>query len=338
MSGAAAVLDVSPPISGSYGRRYCLVSPCRNEADHVRRTLDSVIAQSERPARWVIVDDGSNDETPDILQRYASQYAWIEVVRRPDRGQRAVGGGVIEAFNDGWHRLEPNPFDYVCKLDMDLILPPTYFAELMDRMEQQPRLGTCSGKAYYPGPDNAHASFSGTLVSEGIGDDMSVGAAKFYRVECFEDIGGFVQHVMWDGIDCHRCRMNGWMAVSWDDPSLRFIHLRPMGSSQNGILAGRLRHGFGQYFMGTSLLYMTASALFRLKQPPVILGGVASWWGYVRSWLRRMPRYDDPAFRSFLRHYQWLCLTKGKPRAVAEVQQRYSLSTNRMESLDSVRR
>jgi glycosyltransferase involved in cell wall biosynthesis len=290
----------------------------------MRRTLDSVVAQSLQPARWVIVDDGSSDESAAIAQDYAARHEWIELVVRSDRGQRAVGGGVIEAFNAGLQRVDLDEYDYLCKLDMDLVLPAGYFAELIDRMEQQPRLGTCSGKAYYPGKGNPQGTFDGPLVSEGIGDDMSVGAAKFYRVACFRQIGGFVQEVMWDGIDCHRCRMNGWLALSWDDPRLRFIHLRPMGSSHNGILTGRLRHGFGQYYMGTSLAFMTASALYRFKQPPWVIGGLVNWWGYVRSWLKRRPRYDDPEFRRYLRTYQWLCLTRGKRRAMGEIERRHA--------------
>ena len=113
------------------------------------------------------------------------------------------------------------------------------------------------------------------------------------------------------------------MTLLRDEPELRFIHLRPMGSSDKGILTGRLRHGFGQYFMGTSLLYMTASAVFRLRQPPVVIGGLASWWGYVRSLLQRRPRYVDPEFRRYLREYHWLCLTRGKRRAVEDIRRRY---------------
>ena len=90
-------------------------------------------------------------------------------------------------------------------------------------------------------------------MSERHGDDTSLGMTKFYRVACFKAIGGFVREVMWDGIDCHRCRMKGWIACSWDEPELRFVHLRPMGSSQQSIYAGRMRHGSGQYFMGTGL-------------------------------------------------------------------------------------
>ncbi len=285
--------------------RYCLISPCRDEAAYARRTLESVVAQSVRPALWVIVDDGSTDATPLILADFEHRYDFIRVIRRTSSPQRNVGPGVIDAFYTGLDTIDLDAFDYLCKLDLDLDLPPRYFETLMRRMRANPRIGTCSGKPYF-------VAANGELISEACGDEMSVGMSKFYRRECFEQIGGFVREVMWDGIDCHRCRMLGWIACSWDEPALRFIHLRPMGSSQRGILTGRMRHGYGQYFMGTSLPYMTASAVFRMTRPPFIVGGVAMWWGYVRSMLRRLRRYDDPAFQRFLRQYQWNCLIRGK--------------------------
>ena len=300
-------------------RRYCLISPTRDEAEFARRTLDSVCAQSEPPALWVIVDDGSTDETPAILAEYAERFDFIKIVTRENRGVRKVGPGVIDAFYAGYDTIDPAEFDYVCKIDLDLDLPPEYFATLMDRMEAEPRLGTCSGKAYFPAPSNTDKSFDGPLVSEACGDEMSVGMIKFYRTDCFTDIGGFVRQVMWDGIDCHRCRMNGWRACSWDDAELRFLHLRPMGSSHKGIFTGRMRHGFGQWFMGTSLAFMTASAVFRMTRPPVVLGGLAMWWGFVKAMLTGQPRYDDLEFRRFLRKYQWAALKRGKAAATAAI-------------------
>lgn len=296
-------------------RRYCLISPTRDEAEFARRTLDSVVNQTVPPARWIIVDDGSTDATPAILAEYAAKHDWIHVVTRINRGERKVGPGVIDAFYAGYETLAPSDFDYVCKIDLDLDLPRGYFENVMGRMEASPRIGTCSGKAWYPAPTNADKSFDGELISEACGDEMSVGMIKFYRTDCFTEIGGFVREVMWDGIDCHTCRMHGWIAESYDDAALRFLHLRPMGSSHKGIFTGRMRHGFGQWFMGTGLAYMTASGVFRMTRPPVIVGGLAMWWGYVKSMLSRKPRYEQPAFRRFLRRYQWACLFKGKSAA-----------------------
>ena len=290
---------------------YLLISPCRDEADYMRQTLDSVIAQSVRPARWVIVDDGSTDESPRILAEYAKRHDWIQIVTRRDRGRRSVGPGVIEAFYAGYETIRPIEYTYLCKLDLDLRLPPRYFEILMQRMTANPRIATCSGKAYI----EQH----GDLVFEGHGDETSLGMTKFYRVSCFREIGGFVREVMWDGIDCHCCRMKGWIACSWDEPDLRFTHLRPEGSSQRSVYAGRMRHGYGQYFMGTGLLYMCASAIFRMAEKPYVLGGLATLWGWIRSALQGKPRYDDPVFRKFLRRYQWRALLVGKTRAINEI-------------------
>ena len=298
---------VTPP------RRYLLISPCRDEAQYLRRTLDSVATQSVPPALWVVVDDGSTDDTPTILEEYARRLPYLRVVRRADRGRRQVGPGVIAAFYAGLETVRLEDFDYVCKLDMDLDLPVRYFELLMQRMESDPRIGTTSGKPWFVHPQ------SGALVPEVCGDEMSVGMTKFYRVACFKEIGGFVRQVMWDGIDCHRARMLGWIAESVDLEAIRFVHLRPQGASQKGIWTGRLRAGFGQYFMGTSPLYYLAVAIYRLPAHPVLIGSVAMLWGYLSSWFKGLPRYDDLEFRRFLRSYQHACLRMGKRAATARV-------------------
>jgi biofilm PGA synthesis N-glycosyltransferase PgaC len=292
----------------SLARSYLLVSPCRNESNHMRQTLDSVAAQTVPPTLWVIVDDGSTDETPAILAEYAKRLGYLKVVRRADRGHRSVGPGVIEAFYHGLETVDLDRFEYLCKLDLDLVLPPRYFELLITDMQANPRLGTTSGKPYFRSP-------AGSLVAETISDEVSVGASKFYRTRCFREIGGFVRQVMWDGIDCHRCRMLGWIAQSVDKEDLRFLHLRPMGSSQQGLWAGRVRTGYGQYFMGTAPVYFIASAIFRLFKHPVLYGSVAMLWGYFSSAARRAPRYEDLAFRLFLRRYQRDCLLRGKREA-----------------------
>lgn len=293
--------------------RYALISPCRNEADYVHKTLDSVIAQTVRPAVWIIVDDGSTDTTSQIIAQYSSAHDWIKVVSKADRGHRAVGPGVIEAFYAGLAHLSLSEFDFVCKLDVDLDLPPRYFEILMDRMQANPRLGSASGKPYV-------RTKQGQWVSEQHGDEMSVGMTKFYRVSCFTDIGGFVHEVMWDGIDCHKLRQLGWTVHSWDEPELQFEHLRPMGSSQGNILAGRVRHGFGQYFMGSDPVYFTATAIFRMTQRPFVIGGLAMLYGYFNAWLRSKPQLDDETLRSFIRSYQRQALLIGKSRAIAKIE------------------
>ena len=300
--------DVNP------SRRYLLISPCRDEAAYLRRTLDSVAAQSVPPALWIVVDDGSTDGTLAILEEYARRLPYLRIVQRADRGRRQVGPGVIEAFYAGLETVRLEDFDYLCKLDMDLDLPAGYFELLMQRMESNPRIGTTSGKPWFVHPR------AGTLVPEVCGDEMSVGMTKFYRVACFREIGGFVRQVMWDGIDCHRARMLGWIAESRDLEPIRFVHLRPQGASQKGIWTGRVRAGFGQYFMGTAPLYYLAVAAVRVPAHPAVIGSIAMLWGYFTSWLKGLPRYDDPEFRRFLRSYQYACLRAGKRAATVRTE------------------
>jgi biofilm PGA synthesis N-glycosyltransferase PgaC len=290
-------------------RRYVLVTPCRNEAKFLRVTLDSTLAQTVPPSKWVIVDDGSTDETPAILAEYASAHPdVIQVVTRRDRGTRSVGPGVIEAFYDGLRHVSLDDFEYVCKFDADLDMPPRYFERAMERMEADPRLGNLSGKMVEPQPD-------GTLLPISMGDENAIGALKFYRVKCFREIGGFVREVAWDGIDGHLCRMHGWVPMSVDDPEMRFVHLRPMGSSHGDILEGRKRWGRGKYFMGSAWYYVLASSVYRMLEPPYVRGGVNIFRGYLTALRKGESRYDNPAYQRYVRRFELEQLVVGKGRA-----------------------
>ena len=198
-------------------RSYVIISPVRNEAHLLPRTIEPVATQTVLPATWIIVDDGSTDETADVVREAAAMHDWIRLVQRPDRGDRKVGGGVIEAFYDGLDTVNLGDYSYVCKLDGDLVLPKRYFERVMEHFEKEPALGTMSGKTYIDSGD-------GTLVSERVGDDMSLGAMKFYRVACFQDIGGFQRIPSWDGIDCRMPRCG-------NSPRTGPFHSTPSGPS-----------------------------------------------------------------------------------------------------------
>ncbi len=287
------------------GRRIVLISPVRDEEKYIEKTIQSVASQTILPVEWVIVDDGSTDGTGEILARAAAKYPWIHVVRKPDRGKRSVGPGVVEAFYYGYERLRTKEYDYIGKLDGDVEFKPQYFATLLSYFEKDPYLGAASGKPYL--------LEGGKLIKERMADDMVAGQINFYRRQCFEDIGGFVREVHWDGIAFHRARMKGWRTRSIDDPNLIFIHQRLMGSSERGIIAGRLRWGRGQYFMGTHPLYIFAIGLYRMWEKPYIIGGLLIVVGYFLSMLQRKPRYDDPEFRKSLHAWQMARLGLGKP-------------------------
>ncbi|MDP6539815.1 MAG: glycosyltransferase [Planctomycetota bacterium] len=284
------------PIPTGEAPRILVVTPVRDEREHLGATIESMLAQTLRPAAWMIVDDGSSDGTGELVERTAAEHPWIQGLRRPDRGDRRVGGGVIEAFDAGLACFDLDEFDFVCKLDGDLRFGERYFEVLMEKFAADPLLGSASGKCW----DRTASGWELLRTN----DEFSLGAAKCYSVECFRAIGGFVAEVMWDGIDCHRCLMVGRHSRSFHDEALRLYELRPMGSSHGSVFHGRFRWGRGQHFIGTHPLYALGIALYRTFERPWLLGGLCILAGYLWSALRRTPRYADPEFRRHLRHWQ----------------------------------
>ncbi len=252
-------------------------------------------AQTRPPDRWIVVDDGSTDSTPQILAEAAGAIPWLRVITRENRGFRKLGGGVIDAFYDGLARAD-GEYDFVAKMDVDLEFSPRYIERLLEEFARDPKLAAASGKVYRPEP--------GGLVHEFMIDEMVAGQFKFYRRAVLEEIGGFVRGLMWDGIDFHRARMAGYRTASIPDDELRILHLRLMGSSDRGVYRGRMRWGEGQYFMGSWFPYVLASGLFRMREKPYGIGGLLIPVGYLWAALRRVPRFDDRGFRTELRSWQ----------------------------------
>lgn len=286
--------EASEESAGS--RRYVVILTARDEAKYLQGTVDSLAGQTVPPAELVIVNDGSRDETGPIADAAAARHAWVHVVHRPDRGERKVGGGVIEAFYAGHEAIRSTDYDYLCKLDGDLTLPPRYFERIMEKMDADPRLGGASGKVFNPVGDG--------FKEERIIDDMVSGAVNFWRRACWEQIGGYVRMVMWDGIAVHRARMFGWKASSFREDELRIIHHRLMGSSHRSVFHGRLRWGRGQWFMGCHPLYIFASGINRMRERPYVIGGLLIIAGYFQGMLQGLERYDDPEFRRHLHRWQ----------------------------------
>lgn len=273
-----------------------IVSPVRDEARFVQRTLDAMLQQTVRPEEWLFVDDGSCDETAAIVLRYAEAHPWIRLVHRGDRGFRQLGSGVIAAFNEGLAKLESSQHRYIAKLDGDMSFPPRYLEVMLARLEAEPELAAVSGKVFRPEGDGE--------VEEYISDDTVAGQFKLYKRECFEAIGGFTQTILWDGIDIHRCRMRGYRTLSFHHPEARLIHHRLMGSSDSNVFKGRVRLGRGLWFMGYHPLYALAASVFRMRERPYLTGGLLMALAYCYAALRGEVQFEDRAFIRDLRRWQ----------------------------------
>jgi poly-beta-1,6-N-acetyl-D-glucosamine synthase len=273
-----------------------IVSPVRDESALIAKTIESMIAQTVRPVEWLIVDDGSKDNTADIVRAYAEKHPFIRLVTITDRGFRKLGGGVIAAFKFGLTQIQAPQYEFIAKLDGDMSFGPRYLELMFKAFDADPRLAAVSGKVFRP----EGAGF----VEEWTIDEHVAGQFKLYRWTAFCEIGGFVEEVLWDGIDVHTARMKGWTTLSFHDPDAQLIHHRLMGSSDKNVLRGRLRWGRGIYFMGYHPLYAIASGIFRMREKPQAIGGLLIIVGYFKAMIQRVPRYDNPEFRTYLQNWQ----------------------------------
>ena len=273
-----------------------IISPVRDEAQYLRLTMDSIVAQTCRPLEWILVDDGSADATPDIVREYAAQYPFIRLVTRQNRGFRKLGGGVIAAFKFGVEHIEHQDYRYIAKLDGDMSFGPLYLEHMLHKLEADAQLAAVSGKVY--------RFEEGRYIEESHIDEQVAGQFKLYKRTAFEDIGGFVQHLSWDGIDVHTAWMKGWKTFCYYDSQAWLWHHRIMGSSDKHIYEGRLRWGRGNWYMGYHPLYAIATGINRMREKPLIIGGLLMIFSYFWSALRGLPRYDNLEFRSYLRQWQ----------------------------------
>jgi glycosyltransferase involved in cell wall biosynthesis len=288
--------DIEAPIRSVTTVPLVIISPVRDEAALIAKTLDSIVAQTMLPMEWVIVDDGSTDDTAAIVQRYAEKHPFIHLVTIKDRGFRKLGGGVVAAFKFGLTQIKAPEYEFIAKLDGDMSFGPQYLETMFKAFDANPKLAAVSGKVFRPE--------DGGLVEEWTIAEHVAGQFKLYRWAAFCDIGGFVEEVLWDGIDVHTARMKGWQTMSFDDPNARLMHHRLMGSSDKNVYRGRLRLGRGIYFMGYHPLYALASGIFRMREKPFIIGGILIIAGYVKAAVQGVPRYDNLEFRAYLQKWQ----------------------------------
>ena len=272
-----------------------LITPVRNEAVHIARTARAVAAQTRPPDAWIVVDDGSTDGTAELLHALAAEIEFMRVVAAPG-GHTQVGpdrlalAAEARAFNWALEHAELAEYDYVAKLDGDIELAPDYFERLMERFDEDPRLGIAGGMLLEPA--------GGQWRRQRVPDYHVRGALKLYRRECFEAIGGIEERLGWDTIDETYARLRGYTTRSFGDLVAR--HHRPEATAE-GTLRGRARHGQCAYIVHYGLPWVVLRAVKEAASWPPGLSGAAFLFGYLRSAARREPRVNDVEFRRLVR-------------------------------------
>lgn len=273
--------------------RYVVVTPVRNEECYLSCTIESMLAQTVLPVQWVIVNDGSSDGTQEIIENAVRRHHWIHGVRRPDRGYRKWGAGIIEAFYEGYRALECTDWDYMSKLDGDLSFEPDYFERMFGKFADDPKLGIAGGVLYH--------NDGGRRVLETHPQFHVRGGVKIYRHQCWEDIDGLWVGPGSDTVDEVKANMLGWTTRSFFD--VHMTHHRYTGASW-GRWGGLVKDGKIDYVSGYHPLFLIAKAAVRLLRKPYFLNSVALLFGYVSAYIQREPRVNDANVIRYLRKQQ----------------------------------
>jgi poly-beta-1,6-N-acetyl-D-glucosamine synthase len=275
--------------------KYVLITPARNEAEFIEKTIQSVIAQTVLPERWVIVSDGSTDGTNEIVENYRDVREWLDLVRLPQHAERNFAAKV-NAFNAGYRRLEGLLFDVIGNIDADVSFGDDFMAYLLDKFEKMPDLGV-AGTHYVEGDFHSfHDSF--------INVKHVNGQCQLFRKACFEDIGGYAP-IKGGGIDwvaVTTARMKGWTTHSFADRT--FYHHRKMGTAGGNELKARFHYGKKDYFLGGHPLWQLFRSIFQMTKKPYVLGGLFLVLGYLWCWITGHERSVSPELMAFHRGEQ----------------------------------
>jgi len=288
--------------------KYVLITPVYNEEELIEQTIESVIAQTILPKRWIIVDDSSTDRTFEIIKRYEAQHDFITSFQLERKDIASYYSHRTLVFSAGYERIKSLEYDFICSLDADISLGPRYYERILEEFDKNPQLGIASG-IYVD-------KVGGRLRKILIDKIHCPGAVTVFRRECYEVIGGYIPLEYGGDDSCAEimARMNGWETRSFSQ--YQVIHHRPVGiGDERSILRARFRQGLTEYGIATHPLFMLAKSLRRaVLEKPYLVGSIARFVGFLVGYLLREKRKIPPEAMRFVRKEQirrlWACIQK----------------------------
>lgn len=273
---------------------YLVVSPVKNEALHIEHTLNSVMRQTVLPQKWVVVDDGSTDNTLDLLQRAAVMAPWIAVVQKRNQAEERSGGAkVVKAFYSGLATVDHSVYDFIVKLDGDLELPADYFEQVIAAFEADPAVGICGGYILN--------KYGDAFIREASNDYHVRGAFKSVRTKCFDQIGGFMETWNWDGLDEMSAMYHGWKTKVLEVP---VKHFRPTSQAYNPYTHA-LKSGTEYYKMRADFFLTLVRFGIRLPKKPYIGGAFCFLYGYLKAFVNHAPKTVDRDLGRFINRFHY---------------------------------
>jgi biofilm PGA synthesis N-glycosyltransferase PgaC len=273
-----------------------LITPARNEEGGLERTILAMLEQTIQPVKWIIVNDGSTDATPEIIDRYAAECDWIERLDMPGHSSRSFAAKA-RCFNAAFEAAGASDYDVIGNLDADVTFEPDYFEFLLGKFAAIPDLGV-AGTPFIEG--NGYDSSSDSFE----GENHVAGGCQLFRRCCLENVGGYVPNKAGgiDWIAVTTARMKGWKTRSFREK--RFIHHRSLGTAERSLLSAMYSYGEKDYYLGGSALWELCRVAYRIGKRPVLAGAMALGLGFLSSAIRRVERPVSPELVSFHRSEQ----------------------------------
>jgi len=272
-----------------------IITPACNEEKHLPQLIQSVINQSILPAAWIIVDDGSIDNTSNVIQNAAIKYSWIQYLRKEKMDKRSPGKSVMETFYFGFNNRQLLDYDIIMKLDADLVLPENYIFTIINQFKIDTKIGMCGGVCVLDEGSNY-------VVEKETNLDHIRGAIKAYRKECFSDINGLLKKMGWDTVDEHHSRFKGWRVLVL--PDLHVLHQRST-YHEYGVIKAAFRNGLMLYTIRMDLLLLCSNCVKNIFKYPYGILSLAMFLGYMLAFFSREKRIVTKELGRFIRKYRY---------------------------------
>ena len=273
---------------------FVIITPARDEEKYIEYTLKSVCGQTLLPKRWIIVNDGSTDDTADIVKKYQKKFSWIKLVNNENKIEKRLSGAkVIRAFYLGYHTLMNHNYGFIVKLDADLLLPEDYFERILITFKENSKVGLCGGYCV--------EKKNGKLIKERTSKDHIRGAIKAYRKQCFEDIGGLNPVLGWDGLDEMTASYLGWEIKQLP---IQVVHLRETNKGYKPLLH-RFHSGMAYFRTGYGVILTILKSVFWGFRKPYVIGGLVFGIGYIAAVIKCEQKVGDKNMRKYFRSFKY---------------------------------
>lgn len=280
---------------------YVLSTVAYNEGSRIENTITCVIGQTCRPKRWLIISDGSTDNTDEIIIKYSKRYPWIQYQRQektndPFQKYERASYAYSRAMTIARSRFAALDYEFHGNLDADITFSNDYFERLIEKALKDQKLGIVGGGAYsvYEGKKLVKGGF--------IQPDFVGGPVQFFRRQCLDDIDGYFPYGNADVVAVFMARMKGWKVRCF--PEIRAFH---HGQPENSVRVKApicFRLGEMDYIMGGYPPFILGRCLLRIFHEPPVFAGLAMLAGYIWASFKKPKRHLPKELISFMKYDQ----------------------------------